>query len=225
MSKPNANVMKRLAMALETCGTSLSEAAVQMVGEILAYYEPEAVIKALDRCMREVKGRLTPAEIIERIDDGRPTAEEAWAMVGHDDEGRTIVTTREAMEAMGTCRELFRDDPVAARMAFKDAYRREVQEGRAAKRPAVWMVSAGTDRAGYERAVYEALDKGRLSEDAAAKYLGTTAGNLRLGQGAQRPVISGRAAAMVAGLVKRLDDDGGERSPDGTPVPWSEVDR
>lgn len=200
--EPSAKVMKNLALAIEMCGASLSPAAVRAMGDELAAYPEDAVLKALDRCKREVTGRLALAHIIARIDDGRPTADEAWAQVGTDDENLTFVTTNEAMTAWGQAWMLIdQGDMVAARMAFRDAYNRIVTEARVTGTPAKPHVSLGHDKASRARVLMQAVQTGRLDVDHAANLLGVPAAELT---GQSRPVLSAGPARPVAQLVGQI---------------------
>lgn len=162
--EPSAKLMKHLALVIELCGATLTPAAIRAMGAELAVYPEEAVLAALERCKREVTGRLSLAHIIQRIDDGRPTADEAWAQVGTDDEYQTLVTTDEALQAVGEVRTLIEaGDMVAARKSFLDAYQRIVTENRARGVPVNWLASLGWDNAGQIRALTAAVQAGKLS--------------------------------------------------------------
>lgn len=160
-----------LILTAEVLGTPLSPAAAKLMLADLAPYPEPAVLEALARCRREVTGRLTLAAIIERLDDGRPGPEAAWAGCPRD-EGETVVWTEEQREAFGVAAALLAEgDRVGARMAFLEAYRRLVAEARAARRPVTWAVSLGHDVAGREGPIREALAAGRLAARDAAGYL------------------------------------------------------
>lgn len=166
-------VLKSIAVTAELAGTQLSEAAARVFAADLAGYPPEQVVAALTRCRRELKGRLTVADVLSRIaeSDGRPGAEEAWAMMPRD-EAQSVVMTDEMAAAMGTALPLLRDgDAIAARMAFKEAYQREVQRAREEGRPPRWFASLGHDRSGREGVLREAVQRGRLPAAQARKYL------------------------------------------------------
>ena len=81
-------LIEAIAVAQEVTGTPLSsDGAVEAMLADLQVYPDGQVLAALRRCMREVKGKLTLADIISRIDDGRPSPEEAWSMVPLDEAG------------------------------------------------------------------------------------------------------------------------------------------
>lgn len=137
---------------------------------------PEArVIRAIERCRREVKHRLTLADIIERLhqDDGRPGAEEAWARcLPAFDEAETAVLSSEMLEAMGAARPLLAErDKVAARMAFKEVYEKAVLEARAKNRPLKWEISLGFAKAGRETVLRRAVEAQELTFEQARAYL------------------------------------------------------
>lgn len=154
------DVLQALAVTAEITGTQLSEGAARVFAGDLSRYPADQVLGALTRCRREVKGRLTVADVIGRLDDGRPTPDEAWAMIPHD-EATTSVMTEEMAQAWGIIREA--DDRVSARMAFLSAYRRLVQEARDAGVAVKWFPSLGTDPTAREAAITEAVRLGRLS--------------------------------------------------------------
>lgn len=215
---PSAQVMKLLAAAIEICGSQMSPAAVRVMGDKLAAYPEEAVLKALDRCMSEVTGRLSLAAIIQRIDDGRPSADEAWAQVGTNDENVTLVTTDEAMLACGEVRLLMEEgDMVAARMAFKSAYERIVTANRANGVKVKWRASLGFDKPGQVRALTAGVQAGKLDAEWAARLLGTVTAAELLGQAPAPLALPGEtrqaAEERKAREAQRRLSDGGDSAP------------
>lgn len=115
----------------------------------------EAVRAGFDAHVKDPKrGRFAPmpADVIEQIeglvaDDGRPGAEEAWAMCCRAaDESETLVWSAEMSEASAVASPLMQEgDQIGARMAFKEAYGRMVDDARRARRPVSWSVSLGHD--------------------------------------------------------------------------------
>jgi hypothetical protein len=121
------------------------------------------------------KFSVTPAHIIEAIEqaspDGRPSADEAWALYPHD-EAQSAVITDEIAESMQAAASLLDyGDRIGARMAFKDAYERIVARNKAAGIPVRWFPSLGTDHAGRELVINQAVKMGRLSHDHAKSLL------------------------------------------------------
>lgn len=136
---------------------------IEAVGAELAGYPAGAACAAVERAAREVRGRLTLADILGRIPGSHPSVERAWAMCAKalTDEAVTIVQTHEMARAFGYALRLHAD-PVAARMAFKAVYEEEVANARSAGGMPRWFVSPGTDAAGREGPVLEAVADGRL---------------------------------------------------------------
>jgi hypothetical protein len=164
-------LLEALAVTAELTGTEVTEAAARVMSTDLAAYPLPQVLAALTRCRRELKGRLTIAAVIERLDDGRPGPEEAWSMIPMDETG-SVVWTEEMSEAYGVGHRLIgHGDHVGARMAFKEAYNALVAKARAEQRPVRWMPSLGHDPAQRAAALAEAVRKGRLSESHAANLL------------------------------------------------------
>jgi len=168
-----SNILKGIAVTAELTGTELSKAALQAMEADLSQYPENAVLTALVKCRRELKGKLTISAVIDRIDagDGRPTGNEAWAiaLMGFD-ESRTIVTNQEIGEAMSFARPIMNTgDTTAARMAFRDAYDRIVAKNRENKVSPGWFPSLGTDAGQRNDVIKEAISTGRLE---AAKFAG-----------------------------------------------------
>ncbi|MCG1042521.1 hypothetical protein KQH60_08165 [Mycetohabitans sp. B8] len=166
-----ADLIQAVAATAELCGTNLSEAAAKMLVADLAAFDEQAVIVALSKCRREIKGRLTLAEILSRIDDGRPGPQEAWAMLPRD-ANATVVMTDEMAQAWGLVRSLLSEgERVAARMAFLEAYTRLVTEARNAAKPVRWFASLGFDKEEQQAVITRAVEIGRLTPEHAKALL------------------------------------------------------
>ena len=76
-----AELKQALAVTAELTGTALSAAAVDVMVDDLQTHDTAAVLSALNRCRRELTGRLSLAAILERIDTGLPSADEAFGML------------------------------------------------------------------------------------------------------------------------------------------------
>jgi hypothetical protein len=161
--KPTEKLIKSLVVALEITGTTLSDGAVKvMLADLSAYPEPQ-VMAALRRCCRELKGKLTLADILSRIEDGRPSPEEAWAIVPKD-EASSAVITQEMREAFAVAYPMVAaGELIQARMAFLERYRVLVQQARDARTPVQWTFTPGTDCDGRELVLLDAAEKGRIS--------------------------------------------------------------
>lgn len=165
------HVIKALAVVCELTGTELSKPALGVMAGDLSAYPEQRVLQALQRCRMELKGRLTLADVIARIDDGRPGAEEAWGMVPLA-ESATVVWTQEMSKAWAVASPLVeRGDKVAARMAFVETYRKLVADARANREEAEWSISLGWDEKGREAPLREAVAKRRLPYEDVAGYL------------------------------------------------------
>lgn len=166
-----ADVLQAIAVTAELCGTNLSEPAARLLLQDLSKFDERAVLTALSKCRRELKGRLTLAEVITRIDDGRPGPEEAWALLPRDEES-SVVWTQEMVDAWAICRSMMQEgEMVPARMAFKEAYLRLVAEARDAGVKVRWIPSLGHDKADREAVVRRAVELGRLTNEHAKALL------------------------------------------------------
>lgn len=168
---PSEKLLKAIAVTAELTGTQLSTPAARVMAEDLSRYPEGQVIGALDRCRRELKGRMSPADVIARLDDGRPGPEEAWAMIPRDESG-TVVWSDEMREAYAAASPLIAEgDMIAGRMAFLERYRTLVSAARDAGKSANWQPSLGWDVRGREVVLIEAVEKGRLTAQHVAGLL------------------------------------------------------
>lgn len=121
-----------------------------------------------------------PADIIRRVanmgpSDGHLPADEAWAIAAKAmDESETVVMTQEIADAWGVAQEVMRlADEVGARMAFRSAYERRVNESRINGLRPKWFPSLGHDplkRAAALEAAAERLRLPHLSEQAEIEH-------------------------------------------------------
>lgn len=184
-------ILQAIAVTAELTDTTLSGPAIAQMASDLAGYSADAVLAALTRCRKELHRRLTLGDIIDRIEDsdGHPAADEAWSLaVTANDETATVVWTDEIAQAWGAAKPILDlGDDVGARMAFRAAYQRRVDSARAnATRPR-WIPSLGTDPELRQLAIADAVQQGRLRQDAVAAYL--------------PPPDRAEATAMLAGLL------------------------
>lgn len=157
-----------LSATLQVYGANITAPAISIWwGALGAYSLGEVRAGLAAHVMDPTAGRFAPkpADVIARIaeNDGRPGADEAWALCPLD-EAQTTVWTDEARQAFfdGAYRILQDGDRIAARMAFKDSYARHVATARRERRALKWSVSLGHDVGGREAPLLAALEKGRL---------------------------------------------------------------
>lgn len=147
----------------------------------MAPYSLDQVRSGLTGHLRDPKAGMfqpTPAHLIAHIEarsggDGRPGAEEAWAIaLTSRDEADTVVWTQETAEAFGICGPIMAlGDEVGARMAFKEAYQRLVTAARANGVPARWSASLGWDIERRTAALTKASNAGLLPAPVVAGLL------------------------------------------------------
>lgn len=190
------SLVKAVVATAELMGTELTIDGARMFCADLADYPEPMVLNALRKCRREVTGRLTLAAVVSRLDDGRPGADEAWAMIPRD-EYRSVVWTDEMATAYGVAAPLLAEgDQVAARMAFREAYQAAVSRARDANRQPTWRPSLGWDPAGREAVLRDAVEKGRLPGPQAI----TALPHGRFTEGApEAPEFAKRLAAKFSG--------------------------
>lgn len=167
----SAALIKAVAATAELCNKVFSPAAAKLFADDLDGYDELAVMRALTRCRKELKGPFTLEAVVSRIDDGRPGVEEAWAMLPTEEQ-TSLCWTDEMQQAWGAALPLLQDgDRIAARMAFKEAYIKLVAQARDQKLPAKWTMSFGADKSGHQVALTEAVRHQRISVNAAVALL------------------------------------------------------
>jgi hypothetical protein len=165
----------QLAAMAEIYGKGVSEAAAEAWFATLHDVSIEDFERAMMAHLRDPDvGRFVPkpADILAQLrgaaaQDGRPDADEAFAMLPKS-EAETAVWTPEMAQAWyaGAC-DLYQTDRVGARMAFRSAYERYVRSARASGDPVKWQVSMGHDTHGRAEPIRKAIADGRLPKVAA----------------------------------------------------------
>lgn len=167
----SAALIKAILVTSELCGRTFGEAAAAVFVSDLAAYPEAQVMAALVRCRKEVRGMLTMADVVNRLDDGRPSPDEAWAMLPYSEQ-TSAVWTDEMSQAFGVVLRLIDEGAMAhARMSFIEVYRGLVGKARDQGRPVRWSVTLGHDVDGRERVLMDAADKGRLTYAQAAEFV------------------------------------------------------
>lgn len=206
-------VIEDLAITSEVCGAAFSDVAAAIVVKELEAYDEQTVHEALARCRRELSGRLTLAAIIERLDDGRPGAEEAWAMVPKSEADSAVISS-DMRAAMGPALELLaQGDHVAARMAFVEVYRRRVAIARAEHEPLTWNLSLGHDLTGRAACLIDAAKQKRISSMQALLAAGSVADYVAASIADDGPRAITGPAMIRPDEVARLAKDVGDSMP------------
>jgi len=177
-------------------GKILSPRAMVSIFDDFEDYSIESVLAALKHHRKTAKFAPTANDIIELLEAGnkRLTADEAWAMMPHD-EFETIAWTREMAEAYDIAGGILAEgDKIAARMAFKGAYERLCAEAVLMQRPVSWAVCIGFDKSRIEPALQKAVAAGRISQDRANKFL-------------PAPMDVGPIAGLLTGKVTELPNN------------------
>jgi hypothetical protein len=174
----------QLAMAYAVVNKPVPENQVlkTIARDLVSQFSDEQIGVAIKRVMRECEW-VTLKVIIDRIpgtghNDGRPEPETAWALCPKT-EAASVVWTEEMATAFGVARLLLRDgDPIAARMAFREAYIAELAIARRRGIAVKWEASLGHDRYGRVAVLRQAADEGRISHNQARALLGELADEL-----------------------------------------------
>lgn len=155
----------------ELAGATLSREAAAIMCDDLAAYPLQDVLAALTRVRRECRGRMTLADIIDRIDLGYPDANAAWAKCPRHESESTWWTDEQAVAFNAALPLIIAGDHGAARMAFKEAYDKAVGKARQEARRAVYKPSWGYDQRARIAATEQAIAEGLIKPDEAARRL------------------------------------------------------
>lgn len=159
---PADDLAEAVAATAELCGHPLSASAAAMLAGDLARLNRGAVLKALARCRVELHGALNSGEVLARIDDDRPGAEEAWSMLPASEAASVVWTDEMAQSWAKVLPLLQKGERERARRMFFECYTHAVLIARCRQEKAHWTASLGTDPQDRERALQEALQKERL---------------------------------------------------------------
>lgn len=159
-------IVQQLVATAEVMGHQITLNAALMMCQDLSEYAFNDVMIALTRCRKEVNGKLTLKAIVDLLAPagGWLSANEAWAQaLPAQDEANTMVWTVETRKAWFIALPILESgDKIGARMAFIEAYNREVAQAKAAGGLPQIEVSRG-DRADlYELVVSQAQTSGLL---------------------------------------------------------------
>ena len=170
-----AGLASAIIATAEAMGQEMNPGTAAMMAEDLCAYSVPVVRAALKACRLEVKGRLSMADILQRVQaaDGRPGKDEAWSIaLSAGDESDTVVMTAEIRQAMVAAQPILsRRDVVGARMAFNSAYERLVSAARAKANPTAWSVSLGLDPGRRVTAIESAVRMQLITQQASTQYL------------------------------------------------------
>ena len=164
-----------LTAAAEVYGKAVSAAAAEVWFAALKDVTIEQFRAAMMEHMRNPDGGQfmpKPADVIGQLRgasrrDGRPGADEAFAMLPKT-ERDTAIWTQEMATAWyaGAC-DLYHTDRVGARMAFRDSDERACTAAREAGEPVRWTISMGTDAQGRAEPIRKGIEQGRIAQAAA----------------------------------------------------------
>ena len=168
--------VKLLKATLEVYGQALpSSEVIRIWWSALLNFDIANVRASLDEHIRKSKFSPRPADILEILNsicsDGRPGADEAWAMIPRDEQ-TSVVMNQEMSEALGIVQPLLDEgDQVAARMAFKEAYTRIVDANKRNGIKPKWYPSLGHEPSMREQVLKDAVRLGRLPASQAIAIL------------------------------------------------------
>lgn len=155
-------LIEALGVTYAAIGQEITDAGLEIVAGDLKDYALEDVLRSLSRCRKELR-RISLKDILDRLPNQHLGPEEAWALIAPSlgNERLTLCWTDPIRLAAAVAFNL-ESDPIAARMAFKEAYQREVAEARERGEAPQWSISPGHDGASRASVIAYNVKLGRL---------------------------------------------------------------
>lgn len=197
--------MDELNLAFQAARQPLpSPQVLRLFWDRLTRYPLPMVLNAINQHIDTSEFAPTPAAILKhlpKMSDGRPEADEAWAIaIRSADERETVVWTQEIAEAWAIASPVFDGDEIGARMAFKAAYARIVDRNRGLNAAPQWVVSQGFDAQRRLEVVEHAVRAGRLQLAHAQAVVPLLASTSDPAPGVDIEANLARLKAIVAGV-------------------------
>jgi hypothetical protein len=141
----------------------------------LSSFPRGSVTKSAENYMRTNKFKPQLADIVQgcmtQVPNAWLSADEAWALMPKS-ERDSCMLTNETAQAMAAAAPLLADgDKIAARMAFRGAYERLVEQAKVEGRQPVFFPSFGDDKDQRAAMLGNAVRKGQYQLDAALERL------------------------------------------------------
>lgn len=157
-------VLKAILATAEIMGKQLSAPAASIFCEDLTAFSPMEVLQALKRCRMELKFFPSVAEIIARIEDGRPGPDEAWARIPKSEDDSALLTD-EMFKGWDACRTLIAEgDTFGARKAFVEVYTTQITKARNNHQPVRWCFSPGLNKHHRNAVLIAAVDQKLITD-------------------------------------------------------------
>lgn len=194
-------------------GKALPEAGIMAAWwETLAIYPLPVVARAMiEYCDENGEFAPVPAGIAKRckLMDGRPGAEEAWAIaITSRDESDTVVWTAECAEAFTVCQSVLdMGNEIGARMAFKEVYTRIVTQARSEQRPVQWSASLGWDVTKRTAVLTKASSAGLLSAPSVAALLPPPVASATNDKAAQNQIAKIKEMMATMNAERQIEAD------------------
>lgn len=156
--------MSLVEIILDFYGVKASDTKALIMQSDLEKYDEKLLMGAwASYRSKDVTGRMpTIAQLIENIQDGRPSTHEAWSMIPRDNI-QSCFWTEETRIAFGSVYKTMEEEKTNSWFTFKEKYEELVRDARSRKIPVKWSPSFGNDLNGQFKAIKEAVEKNRIS--------------------------------------------------------------
>lgn len=151
-------------------GQEISDARKAMFALDLKGFTPKEIMAAWAAYRIKNTKFPMPKDLLEHIQDGRPSAQEAWGLIPRDEDS-SVVWSDEMRLAYGACASLIAEGQTTnAFFVFKERYEEFVKNNRKNHIPPKWSPSFGRDVISRQGALTEAVEKGRLPVSIFERY-------------------------------------------------------
>ena len=159
-----SRLIAALGATAQVMGQQVTDDALLLMADDLEGYAEQEIVDAL-KVVRRQRARFSIALVLEYIsqNDGRPSADQAWAKMPKD-EYESAVLTDEMAKAWSVASEQYENgDKTRAQIAFKREYQRLVDDARLNGDKINWFPSLGYSESGRDDVLIEAYKNNQIT--------------------------------------------------------------
>ena len=157
-------VIQILKAMAEMYDKKMSDNQIKLFLNDLSAFSEEELIIALKKCRFNLNKYPTVHEIIERIPNWHPSANEAWALIPRSENDSCCWTT-EIKKSYFEVIDLYNDDKIAARVAFIENYNKKINDALMLKSRPKWELSLGYDKTHRQIIIEKAIEEKKISHE------------------------------------------------------------
>lgn len=158
-----SKLIAALGATAQVMGQQVTDDALLLMADDLEGYTEQEIVNAL-KAVRRQRARFSIALIIDYIaqNDGRPSADQAWAKMPKDECESAVITDEMAGAWSVACEQYADGDNIGAQISFKREYQRFVDESRLIGNKVNWFPSLGYSETGRDEVLLEGVKNKQL---------------------------------------------------------------